>query len=128
MSERSELLSYINDAFKDANGFRPRGSLWDYYTSLSIEELNAEADKLSEQISRQIIEEAERKAESVIRFEHRVTETISMGAKDRETAFKWIFDAEGFEKETLQFYGYSYVEHHFDLPYGYLNKEVKIPA
>lgn len=124
-SEREELLSYINDAFKDAHGFRPRGALWEHFTSLSVEELNEEADKLSTEIARQIKEEADIMAQNVITFEQKIADLIATGAGDRANALRWLFDAEGLLKEDLQWYGASFVEHHFNLPYGYLNEDFK---
>lgn len=51
MTERDELICYISDAYKDLNGFRPRFYNWN---SMSIEELRAEADRLSADIGSKI--------------------------------------------------------------------------
>lgn len=60
-TEREELLSYISDAFKDVNGFRPRG----IFAGLSITGLRAKADQLSAEIGE--ICAKERKHEQAVR-------------------------------------------------------------
>ncbi len=60
MTERDDLISYIWDAYKDANGIRPR---WMDFASMSIEDLRETADRLSDEIGRQIREREEHAAE-----------------------------------------------------------------
>lgn len=75
---------------KDVHGVKAR---WIKFTS--VEEGEAAMDAL--EATGKVIwaqEEEDRKA-AAVRFEARVAETIATGAKDRETAMRWIHDAEG---------------------------------
>ena len=120
MDNRKALLSYISDAHKDAYGFRPGN--WEYYNSLTIEQLQAEADELSAAVCETIDRENAEKEDSAKKFEVRVAEVIESGAKDRETALRWIFDAEDITAD-VEIYRGSYAAYHFNLPYGYFEKE-----
>ena len=42
--EKSDLMSYISDGFKDLNGIRPK---WLNLAEMSLEELKSEADKIT---------------------------------------------------------------------------------
>ena len=121
LSERDALLTYISDAHKDAYGFRPRGN-WERYSEMSIEELHAEADKLSVAVADAIEEEDLARHEAAVRFEQLVDQTIANGAADRATALRWIFEAEDIT-ETVDMYGGSYASYHFGLNYSYFATE-----
>ena len=58
--KRSQLISYISDAHKEAYGFRPRGYDWD---NMSMDELSKWSDELSEECAREFEREEARKAE-----------------------------------------------------------------
>jgi urocanate hydratase len=88
--ERESLISYISDAHKDAYGFRPRGY---NYSEWSMEDLQEEADRMSEAVSRAIEEERVRENQAIAAFEQSIENLISMGAGDRKTAIRWICDA-----------------------------------
>ncbi|MCP4831738.1 MAG: hypothetical protein GY886_05940 [Gammaproteobacteria bacterium] len=91
--ERQSLISYISDAHKDAYGFRPRGY---NYAEWSIADLEAEADRLSEAVTRAIEAEEVQQNQAVEAFEQAVQNTIDMGAGNRATALRWLTDAETF--------------------------------
>ena len=91
--ERQSLISYISDAHKDAYGFRPRGY---NYAEWSIADLEAEADRLSEAVTRAIEAEKVEQNRAVEAFEQAVQNTIAMGADNRATALRWLTDAETF--------------------------------
>ena len=120
MDNRKALLSYINDAHKDAYGFRSGN--WEYYNSLTLEQLQAEADELSAAVCDTIDRETAEKEAAAVKFEVRVNEVIASGAKDRETALRWIFEAEDITADVEVYRG-SYAAYHFGLPYGYFEKE-----
>jgi hypothetical protein len=61
-------------------------------------------------------EEQKREQEAVAVFELRITSVVEAGAKDRETAIKWMFDAE--EDEYIRFEPDFYCYKH-GLPYGF---------
>lgn len=57
-------------------------------------------------------------ADAVKKFEQHVTNTICMGARNRETALRWIMEASNADGD------WEYLCFLNDLPYGYFNKEI----
>jgi hypothetical protein len=104
------------DMYKDAYGVRPRGidtSAW------TLEQFDAEFKILGRAIEQEEIARTQAEAEATAKFEQHVTNTICMGAGDRETALRWIMEASnaGGDWEYFCFLN--------GLPYGYFNvKEV----
>jgi hypothetical protein len=102
------------DMYKDAYGVRPRGidtSAW------SESDFMAEFDTLAKVIEAEEIARKEAEAIAVEKFEQHVTNTICMGARDRETALRWIMDASTASGDWEYFCFLN------GLPYGYFNKE-----
>lgn len=101
------------DMYKDAYGHRPRGvdtSTW------TLEDFEIEFAGLGSVIQR---EEADRKVaedEAIEKFEQHVLNTICMGARDRETALKWIMDASNANGD------WEYLCYDLGLPYHYFRK------
>jgi hypothetical protein len=101
------------DMYKDAFGIRPRGidtSAWTEADYL------AEFKQLGEIIDR---EEVARKAAEAInleKFERRVAELISIGAKNTDMAMRWIHEAEGTQGDN------DYLAWTLGLPYQYFRK------
>lgn len=95
--ERDSLISYISEAHKDAYGFRPRGY---NYSEWSFEALQEEADRMSEAASREFQRKEQADQEAVAEFEAQVQSNLDMGAADRDTAIRWILEAQG-ELEVL---------------------------
>jgi len=101
-----------SDMYKDAYGIRPRNDT----SNWTLEQFEHEFKHLTVTINR---EESERKLNEAIavkNFEQHVTNTICMGAKDRDTALCWIMDASeaGGDWEYFCFLN--------GLPYGYFKK------
>ena len=88
--DRYELETTIWDLYKDVHGIRPR--FMDFST-MSIAELSETVDSLFAELKVVEAREAAAQAEAVQKFEKHVTNTICMGARDRETALRWIMDA-----------------------------------
>lgn len=102
------------DMYKDAHGFRPRGVDTSNWTLEQFEEEFKYLGKLIDE------EEANRRASEAVaieKFEKHVTNTIAMGAGDRETALRWIMDASEAGDDWEYF---CYLE---GLPYGYFRKD-----
>ena len=61
-------------------------------------------------------QQAEDEANAIVRFEQLVSDTIAMGARNRETALRWVMDGSdaGGDWEYLCF--------QYGLPYGYFKK------
>lgn len=103
------------DLYKDAHGVRPRGvdtSTW------TLEQFEAEFEYLQKTIDANFEQEKAQQAEAAKKFEQHVANTMCMGARDRETALRWIMDASdaGGDWEYFCFLN--------GLPYGYFNKEM----
>lgn len=118
--ERWSVLSTISDLHKEAFGFRPRGYDFD---AMSNEELFALADEWSEAARLAVEAERENEALRVNEFEELVRNTIEMGAGDRETAIRWIVDAE--TDINLEYDDAGYTCYILGIPHSY---EVEISA
>lgn len=116
MSEHEQLSATHYEMYKDTYGFRPRHINYD---TMSVEEIKADMDSMAVQLEANEREQAARQAEAVAAFEARVQKTIESGAKDRETAIRWLFEA---ENDPYVFGDPDYYCHSHGLPYGYFKK------
>lgn len=118
LSELEQLQSIYSDVYKDAYGFRPRGmssKLW-----YNVDALKEELESLNGAVARRIAEEEEDEKVAIEIFEKSVTAMIEAGANDRETALRWIFDAEGLEASSnFELEGFCFDR---GLPYDYFRK------
>ena len=110
MSDVEQLHSIWWDAYKDAHGFRPRGADVAHWTA---EDFRKEIESLGE-----VIEQAEKarrqdEAQAVVRFSKRIQQVIDSGAKDRETALRWIMEADDCRGD------WEYLCYQNGLPYGF---------
>lgn len=99
--ERYELEAYIWDAYKDAYGYRPRHM---DFKSMSLAELEAEADRVTEAARAQYEEEKAQEERDLAEFKATVQKTVELGAGDEETALRWLTQDE-------EFYSGQCVEH-----------------
>lgn len=102
-----------SDLHKDAFGFRPGSRDWARWSAMSDDAKQAEWDSLVEVMKRRMDEEKEMEQECIARFEANVAGVIAAGAKDRETAIRWIIDAEDVDGDLDHFC------YRMGLPYGY---------
>lgn len=105
-SVREDLLSEISDAHKDAYGFRPRGE----YNHLPIPALEEELKRIYVAVEYAIKEEKLYRAAAAEAFEASIAKAISVGAYDRLTALRWLFEAD----ESID-------EGHYNLETGYID-------
>lgn len=89
LTERDQMIQLISDMHKDAYGFRPRGDT----SEMTMDDLEAEIVRLSTSVDRAILEEKEREREDIAAFERTIQTSIESGAKDRETAVRWLWEA-----------------------------------
>ena len=82
---------------------------------ISDEEFKKEMDYWSKESDAHAKEEAEAEKNNIKEFEDRVTDTIKSGAGNRETALRWIMQAENMENE----YDAGYICYCLNLPYSY---------
>lgn len=115
MSKLEQAQCIYWDMYKDAYGVRPRGIDTSDWT---LEQFEAEFKVLGEAIEQEEIARRAAEAEAVKKFEQHVTNTICMGARDRETALKWIMQASNADGDWEYFCFLN------GLPYGYFREPV----
>ena len=113
MSLVEQLHSIWWDAHKDAYGFRPRGADVGHWTAADFQQ---ELDVLSQEIDRAAKARREDEHRAVILFGKRVEEVIKSGAKNRETALRWIHEADGSNGDD------EYLCYLNGLPYGFFRQ------
>ena len=99
--ERQSLISYISDAHKDAHGFRPRH--FDY-ESMSMDELKALADRISDEVVESIKLEEEREASAYKAWKTHLRNLMDMGASNIKQALVWDMQAENADEYDLGYY------------------------
>jgi len=90
MTELEQMQCQYWDMYKDAYGVRPRGIDTTSWTAYAFQ---VEFEHLALTIQANDIQRQEAEATAVKNFEQHVINTICMGARDRETALRWIMDA-----------------------------------
>ena len=113
MSDLEQAQCQYWDMYKDAYGVRPRGvdtSMW------TLADFDAEFKLLGEIIKQEDIARKSAETEAIEKFEQHVTNTICMGARDRETALRWIMDASNANGD------WEYLCYDLGLPYHYFRK------
>lgn len=109
----------FSDFYKETHGFRPRSHAF-YNPATSDDERQKMWDALMSAHDREMERYQQEQLNAISQFETSIDQLIKCGAKDRETAIRWIRDA---QDEIDQRYGDDYLEFLFGLPYGYLKKE-----
>ena len=105
----------FSDLHKDARGFRPRGH--EFYTA-TPERKQEIWDAMLVELEDEIENERRGQIAAQRRFEELVTETIAVGVEvDRDTAIRWILEAEGIDGYDAADGG-EYVCYHFGMCYG----------
>ena len=89
--DRSDVLSWISDLYKDVYGVRPRGHNFNEYSN---EELETYVDELSERLKEVEEEESKFEKECEVAFEKEIQITMDLGAKDKWTALRWIYEGD----------------------------------
>lgn len=84
----------ISDLHKDVYGSRPGEGFWHRWHTATNTEKQAEWDWLVAALDRVIQEQTAQTERNVVRFAKRIGEVIASGAKDRETAIRWIMEAD----------------------------------
>jgi hypothetical protein len=113
MSALEQAQCTYSDYHKDAYGFRPRGidtSTW------TLEDFDREFAVFARVCEQNRIEREAAEAEAMVKFEARVADLIGSGAGNRETAIRWIHEAEDTNGDD------EYLCYCVGLPYGYFRK------
>lgn len=109
---REELQSIIWDVAKDATGIRPR---WIDFENSTIEELENTLKLYTKMAEDQADYEHQLEREAIAEYEQRVQELIECGAGDRDTAVRWMIEAEG--ERYLQ--DVEELLYHWGMPYTF---------
>ena len=110
-SQFDECLMWVSDLYKDVYGSRPRGY---NFHNWSFQELTDFVNDLSEENTRLIDEE---KA-----FQHKaLKDVMSVGAEDRETAARWLDQADAY----FMYGDDEYYEDHIE-KYGWVAKHFEV--
>ena len=117
--ERDELITYIWDGHKDAYGFRNRSYDFD---SMTLTELKDEADRISNAVQESMEEDRAREKRAIENLESRIKSNIDIGAADRQTAVRWILEAE----ELIGEWDIDYINFSLGVPYGHMKKEFEL--
>ena len=89
-TELQELEGIYCELYKDVHGIKAR-----WYRAESVEQARKDLDALEAEGKLVWAEEEKARGMAATNFETRVKNTIEAGAKDRETALRWIHEAEG---------------------------------
>ena len=106
----------VSDLHKDAYGFRPSQDFWEFWSTATPDQKQAEWDSLCESLKHTIAEEKEQQDQAIWDFETRIADLRSMGAKDRNMAIRWII--EGLERPDI-YHDFGYGCFVLGLPYSY---------
>lgn len=114
MSYKEQLECMFWDMYKDAHGFRPRHI---DTSGMTEEQLSQELTELSEIIEANETIRIQHEHQAALKMEARISDLITTGAGDRETALRWIHQAEGSDGDD------DYLCYLTGLSYGYFRKE-----
>jgi hypothetical protein len=113
--KRYDMETTIWDLYKDVHGIRPR---WLDFDAMSDAELEAFYDSLLVDLEEENQRRAIEQAQAIENFEALIAELIDNGAGNRETAIRWLRQADEWCNHDDNFC------YEYGLPYGYLKKEV----
>lgn len=93
-------IDTLSDLHKDARGFRPRSeAFWATFATADADGKQAIWDGLIKEMEDRQSEELAAECLALVNFEARIDEYVALGAGNRETAIRWILQAEGLNNE-----------------------------
>ncbi len=110
LSPLEQVACEFSDFYKDAHGFRPRHidtSTW------TLEDFDREFEVLADICKENAALRVAEEAAAVTKLEARIADLITIGAKDRAMAIRWIAEAEGCDGDM------EYLCFLVGVPYGY---------
>lgn len=108
---REDLEMYIYDAHKTAFGVK--GRHYDF-AAMTIEQLRKEAEYIADECDKTIARERASEANALIEFRATIRKIREMCNCDRDTAIRYMLEAEGHQGE----YDPSYICYCMNLPYS----------
>jgi hypothetical protein len=112
LTELQELEQAYCEFHKDVYGVKAR-----WYRAESVEQARADLDRLQAAGELVWAEEKRAQEQAAQRFEKRIEDTITSGAGDRQTALRWIHQAEDTNGDD-EFLCYS-----LGLPFNYIKRD-----
>lgn len=106
----------ISDLHKDAYGFRPSQSFWSFFAAANAEQKQAIWDDLLETLEATVAREKAAEARAIESFNERMSTMLKSGAKDFETAIRWLHEAYDTDGDD------EFLEYRLGLPYRHLVK------
>lgn len=107
----------FSDLHKDAFGFRPSEYAWAEWNEASPAQKQVIWEDLLDGLDRAVNEEKLQQEAAVASFESRIASLMLVGARDRETAIRWIVESLNLS-ENDKMYGGSYICFELGLPYS----------
>lgn len=108
-----------SDLHKDARGVRPGNAGAVYWDTLSPAEKQVQWDALIREMNDRYDEEVAMQTVAIAEFEAAVDAVLENGASDRQTAIRWMIEAEG---DTQCRFDPDYFCYLHGLPYGYVKE------
>ena len=105
----------VSDLHKDAYGFRPSESFWVNWNCASDDAKQTVWDGLIDAFDRAVDEQKAAYDAAKSEYEARLAEYISLGAKDRATAIRWLVQSLELT-EADKWYGAEYICYTLGLP------------
>ena len=105
----------VSDLHKDTYGFRPGEYFWDRWNSGSDDKKQEMWDDLCRSLDQTLAAEKAAYDAAKSEYEARLAEYISIGAKDRATAIRWLVQSLELT-ETDKWYGAEYICYTLGLP------------
>jgi len=106
----------VSDLHKEAYGYRPSITFFDWWRNATPAEKQATWDSLMDTADAEVAREKAFEELAIKDFEAHIAETIKLGAHDRATALRWIMDASEANGD------WEYLCFLTGLPYGYFKK------
>jgi flagellar motility protein MotE (MotC chaperone) len=94
--ERYELISYIYEGHKDAFGVKGRHYNFD---DMSLQELREESGYIRKSIAEALEAKESLNQQCLTEFQEQLEKIIENGAKDEETALRWLVSEEDFQDQ-----------------------------
>jgi len=106
----------ISDLHKDAYGFRPSADFWAWWNTSTDDVRQETWDSLLDTLDRAVAQERLAQAQAEHDFQCRVASLMHLGARDFETAIRWLHEAHNTLGDD------DYLEYQLGVGYGYIRK------
>ena len=105
----------VSDLHKDAYGFRPSEGFWVNWNCASDDAKQTVWDDLCRSLDMTLAAQKAEFERAIVEYETKIVSIISAGAKDRNTAIRWLIDALELT-ESDKWYGAEYICYKLGLP------------